>query len=350
VTSVETEVVLRYPDPRGRLAHVRLVADLFKREPPREFARVDGGWELRLASLPADRFEYQLQLVQASGRTELVNDPASPGAPGPFGEKSVIELPGYARPGWLDDEEATAGRIEPLLLRSRTLHGYVRGLLWSSAGTDPHRPLPLLVVHDGPEYAQFSALLRLLDSAVAEHEVPPMRAALLAPMRGRRNEHYSASGRYANALEQELLPQLARRAPGPPGREARVGMGASLGGLAMLHAHRTHPSTFGALFLQSGSFFRARFDRYERGFPRFDRIARFVGTVLRASDSPDPVPVTLTCGTVEENLANNRAVFAALAAQGYTVGLHEIRDGHNWVAWRDSLYPGLVTLLQHVWP
>jgi enterochelin esterase-like enzyme len=342
-------IVLRYPDPRGRLARVRLRADLLKREPPREFARVDGGWELQLAPPAADRFEYQLELVHPGGRTELVTDPGAPTAPGPFGEKSVVELPGYEPPAWVDDDEAPPGRVRALVLRSRTLRAEVRGLLWSSAEAERGEPLPLLVVHDGPEYAEYSSLLRLLDSAAAERELPPMRAALLAPVAGQRDEHYSASGRYAGALERELLPQLSRRAPTPLGRSARVGMGASLGALAMLHAHRTHRSTFGGLFLQSGSFFRARFDRYERSFPRFDRIARFVGTVLRTTSRPDRIPVAMTCGTAEENLANNRAVFAALAAQGYPVDMHEIRDAHNWVAWRDSLYPDLVTLLQRVW-
>jgi enterochelin esterase-like enzyme len=348
VSATTTGIVLRYPDPRGRLTHVRLIADLFKREPPREFARVGEGWELRLPAPAVDRLEYQLELVHRGGRRELVTDPEAPRAPGPFGERSALELPGYAPPEWLADDDAPPGPVEPIVLRSRALRGEVRGLLWSSVEAEPRRPLPLLVVHDGPEYAEYSALLRLLDSAVAEREVPPMRAGLLAPMRGHRDEHYSASGRYASALQRELLPQLALRAPASRS-EARVGMGASLGALAMLHAHRARPGVFGALFLQSGSFFRARFDRYERGFARFDRIARFVGTVLRATDWPDRIPVTLTCGTAEENITNNRAVFAALAAQGYTVDMHEIRDGHNWVAWRDSLYPELVTLLQRVW-
>jgi enterochelin esterase-like enzyme len=272
-----------------------------------------------------------------------------PRAPGPFGDKSVLELPGYRTPEWLDDDEAPAGRIEPLLLRSRLLHGDVRGLLWTSADAGPDELLPLLVVHDGPEYAKYSALVRMLDSAEAEHELPPMRAALLAPIAGQRDEHYSASARYATALERELLPALDSLAPAPPGREHRVGMGASLGALAMLHAHRVRPETFGGLFLQSGSYFRARFDRHERAFPRFDRIARFVGTVLRAEEWPEAIPVAMTCGTVEENAANNRAVFAALARQGYPVDLREIRDTHNWVAWRDTLYPDLVALLQRTW-
>jgi enterochelin esterase family protein len=126
-------------------------------------------------------------------------------------------------------------------------------------------------------------------------------------------------------------------------------MGASLGALAMLHAHRRHPAAFGALFLQSGSFFRQRFDRYESGFARFGRISRFMGRVLAAERWPDPVPVGMTCGTGEENLANNRATCEALVRQGYPADLAEIRDGHNWTAWRDSFDPTLRDLLARVW-
>ena len=57
----------------------------------------------------------------------------------------------------------------------------------------------------------------------------------------------------------------------------------------------------------------------------------------------------MTCGSVEENLANNRAVAAALAAQDYDVTLEEHPDAHNWIAWRDVLDPHLVALLQKVW-
>jgi enterochelin esterase family protein len=349
MTTVEIEIAFRYPDPLAHLTSVRLVADVLKRQPPHEFTRVDDGWELRLAPPPADRLEYQLELEHRGGRRELVCDPAAPRTPGPFGDKSVLELPGYEAPRWLDDHEAPEGTLRPLTLRSRLLHAEVAGLLWSSAEAEPGAPLPLLVVHDGPEYADYSSLLRMLDSAVAERELPPFRAALLAPVAGERNEHYSASARYASALDRDLLPALVARAPAPPGRRHRVGLGASLGALALLHAHRVRPETFGGLFLQSGSYFRARFDGYERGFPRFERIARFVGTVLRAERWPDAIPVSLTCGTAEENRENNHAVFAALAAQGYAVDLNEVRDAHNWVAWRDSLHPDLVTLLQRVW-
>ena len=63
-----------------------------------------------------------------------------------------------------------------------------------------------------------------------------------------------------------------------------------------------------------GQLLPPRRDAHERGFPRFERIARFVGGVHR--NRPErTIPVALTCGTVEENLAHNRALAEALRAR-----------------------------------
>ena len=337
------------PDPARELDAVRLFGELWKRRPPSEFTHNGEGWELELVPPPeVERVEYLLELVRG-GRTELVPDPTNPlRAAGPFGDKSVLELPGYRLPDWVEDDEAPPAGLRTMRIRSRRLRTVVRGLLWASPGSDPAEPLPLLIVHDGPEYASYSGLTRLLESAAAELELPPMRAALLAPP-SPRDEHYSASARYAHALAREVLPAVARRAPQPEGRRWRVGLGASLGALALLHGHRVHPGAFGGLVLQSGSYFRLRSDRQESGFPRFQRIARFVGNVLRADVWPDPIPVAMTCGAAEENLVNNRAVREALARQGYPAELDEHPDAHNWVSWRDSLHGPLVSVLQRLW-
>ena len=60
------------------------------------------------------------------------------------------------------------------------------------------------------------------------------------------------------------------------------------------------------------------------------------------------IPLVLACGTVEENLAANRALAESLGARGYDVRLHEFRDAHNWVAWRDSFQPHLRKLLERI--
>ena len=299
-------------------------------------------WRLRFPRPPVDRLEYQLELERRDGSRELVLDPRNPlRAPGPFGEKSVAEFPGYARPGWLDSEPPT-GSLSQLRLRSRRLRGSVRTMVWAAAGAEPGRPLPLLLVHDGTETAELTSLVRFLDSLAARDAVGPFRAAFLDPVD--RDGHYSASALYARALERDLLPALE----GPAPASTRAGMGASLGALALLHAHVRHPGLFRGLFLQSGSFFRGRTDRQESGFPHFDRITRFVGTVLRGTGMR-PIPVTLTCGLAEENLENNRAVAAALADQGYDVRLAEVRDAHTWTGWRDAYDPWLAELLERAW-
>jgi enterochelin esterase family protein len=296
----------------------------------------DGAWRLDFPRADVDRMEY---LLAIDGR--LVPDPSNPHhARGPFGDKSVVEWPEYEAPAWLDSV-ADAGPVEPLEIRCRRLVARVHVLLYSTPDP-PGVDAPLLVAHDGPEYADYSGLTRFLDVMSWEERIPPLNAALIQPVD--RNETYSASALYAAALARELVPAIARRVP----HKGRVGIGASLGGLAMLHAHRRHPRLFDGLLLQSSSFFRQRFDKQESTFPRYRRITRFVGTVLRGLDGARPIPVAITCGTAEENRANNEAVAAALRAQGYPAWTALVRDAHNWTCWRDAFDPHLPAVIEAV--
>jgi len=316
---------------------VVLGQELVRPRPGPPFEWHDGVWRLTFPRPPAaDRMEYLLGIDGT-----FAPDPANPlRAGGPFGDKSVVEWPEYRRPEWLDTI-ADAGPVEELELRCRRLVARVRVLLYATP-EPPGAEAPLLVVHDGPEYAEYAALTRFLDAMSWEERIPPLRAALVQPVD--RNETYSASALYAGALVRELLPQIARHAP----HGLRIGMGASLGALAMLHAHRRHPRSFDGLLLQSGSFFQQRFDKQESTFPRYRRITRFVGSVLRGAAAEHAIPIAITCGAAEENRANNEAVAEALDAQAYPVWLAEVRDGHTWTCWRDSLDPHLPALIEAV--
>jgi enterochelin esterase-like enzyme len=348
-------VRFRVPDPDAALEEVRLYQEVRRPRVGPAFTRDPAAaeWVLEFPRPAVDRMEYQLALRYPGAGPVLLPDPANPlRADGPFGEKSVIEFPGYRRPAWL----AAAGRpptpaTTGLAVPSRVLGVRVPVEVWRSPGGRrgrPGDPLPMLVVHDGPEYARYAALLDFLTVATADGRLPPMRAALLAPVD--RNEHYSASPAWSRALVSEVLPALGALAPTPPGRRYLVGMGASLGGVAVLAAARTAPASFGGLFLQSASFFRPVTDDHERQFPRFQRITRFVDDLAAGGrGSAEPAMAALTCGTVEENLHGNRVVRDALAARGWRVALAEHRDAHNWVAWRDTFDPWLVELLQELW-
>ena len=354
-------VTFRVFDPDAALQEVRLYQEVRRPRLGPVFARVGetATWELHFPRPPVDRMEYQLQLRYPDAGPVLTPDPANPRrAQGPFGEKSVIEFPGYRPPAWLTGEDGPlAGPTTGLAVPSRVLGARVPVELWRSPGGRARRGerLPLLVVHDGPEYARYAALLHFLGRATADGRLPRLRVALLAPVD--RNEHFSASPAWSRALVSEVLPVLQALAPTPPGRRHLVGMGASLGALAVLAAARTAPASFGGLFLQSGSFFRPRTDDHERNFPRFRRICRYVDDLAADAVAPlagqpgagEPAKVAMTCGTVEENLPGNRVVRDALAARGWQVGLAEHRDAHSWVAWRDTFDPWLLGLLAELW-
>ena len=228
---------------------------------------------------------------------------------------------------------------------SRPLHATVAIDLWSPPGAADGTPLPLLAVHDGPEYEAQAALTARAARWIEEGRVRAHRIALLHP--GPREEWYSASALYARALVNEVMPALGRAvAVSAPA----VGMGASLGGLAMLHAHRRHPDAFAGLFLQSASFFMPRHDHMEKGFPRFGRIVRFVRGVVREERAFEhPVPSTLTVGADEDNVHNNRRVAAALKLQGYAADLHEAPGGHDYETWGAAIDAHLADLLAAAW-
>jgi enterochelin esterase-like enzyme len=212
--------------------------------------------------------------------------------------------------------------------------------LWAPHGVADGTALPLLAVHDGPEYEERTGLTAYVAQLIDAGRIAPHRVALLGP--GARDEWYSASAFYARALAGEIIPAIGRAVAVT---DAPVGMGASLGGLAMLHAQRRHPEAFSGLFLQSASFFVPRYDHMEKGFGRYGRIVRFVRGIVRDETFEHPVPATLTCGEDEDNLHNNRRVAAALKLQGYDCDLYEAPGGHDWDTWKAAIEAHLADLL-----
>ncbi len=332
------DVVVRYADPGHTASRVSVWAHLHLGDTAMQ--QVAGGWEVRLTDLPVDRLEY---LLDVDG--DLRPDPSNPRrTPGPFGEHSWIALPAYVEPRWLDIRPIVGERV-PLTL-SRTGAGRIDAEIWSPAGTGPNDQLPLLVSHDGPEMDTYGGLTAYAGAMIAEGTLPPIRVALVSPG-PRRNKRYAANPAYSRALTNRVLPALTD-AVATRGRPVLIGQ--SLGALAALHAAWTSPTTFGGLFLQSGSFFTAQLDPQESGFEHWREVTGFVSSVRAATQAaPGAPPVTLTCGTAEENYANNLAMRDHLAGVGMETSWGEVRDGHTWTCWRDALHPHLTDLLTRVW-
>jgi enterochelin esterase family protein len=351
-SAAEDPVIFRVADPDHQLTGVRLSQDVripgdqldFHRDPDNGAGPDHDGWELLIARPPVHRMEYKLELAYPDGGTATVTDPANPlQAPGAFGPKSVLEFAEYTPPAWLT-APGVPGQTTAFDVPAPALDAAVPIQIWSPAEAPDDEPLPLLVAHDGPEYDALSSLTHYLAAGIKGGWLPRMRAALLGP--GHRDDWYSANPRYARVLTRAVLPALAAKVA----ITQKIGMGASLGALAMLHACTRYPDAFDGLFLQSGSFFTPRFDAHERRFGPYPRVVRFVRALnaSRASLPSRTIPVALTCGVIEENVDNNRQLTQTLRAHGYPAELREVPDMHNYTAWRDSFDPDLTALIGRV--
>ena len=176
--------------------------------------------------------------------------------------------------------------------------------LWAPPGLAADSRAPLLVAHDGSDMADRGSLLRW---ATAMSRELPIRVALLDPPNGLRDHWYSANPDYSDHLADVVLPAItARVLTGPV-----IGLGASLGALAMLDLQRRHPGSISALALQSGSFFTTDLDSQESGYSSLRADVRRgpadrAGPDLSTDSAPRPVPVLITCGAIEENRVEQR--------------------------------------------
>lgn len=323
----------RLPDPERRYARVRLDAGLGTAGARPELDWADGAWSVAVDLPPLHRVEYGFEV------TMTVLDPANPASVDTgFGHRSVLELPTYAAPGWVD-RAAPAGTTTAL---ATDVEG-VTAALWSPQDLDDDAEVPLVVVHDGPDYAERGLLTRYLAVLAADRTTPPARALLLTAHP--RETLYAASEEYADALVTQLIPVARQRCA----TSASIAVGASLGALAALHAQWRYPGTFEALLLQSGSFFTPETDPQESAFARWAEVTGFVSEVhaddAAAAELP---PIAITCGGPEENALNNRLLARRLAEVGVTVTHSEVPDLHNFTCWRDALDPALRDLLVSV--
>ncbi len=88
----------------------------------------------------------------------------------------------------------------------------------------------------------------------------------------------------------ELIPAVERSVRVRPGPAGRVCMGASLGGLAMLHAHRLHPDLCAGCTSSRRAFPPASTTTTRAGCAAYPRVVRFVELGPGGARLPHPTP------------------------------------------------------------
>ena len=131
------------------------------------------------------------------------------------------------------------------------------------AGYQSRTRIPFLVVQDGPKLGEPDmSLPSVLDNLIAQHRVPAMVAIMIqngggdAQASERGLEYDTLSGRYAEFIEHEVLPQVQTRyaitlTHDPDGRAA---MGCSSGAAAAFTMAWFHPEWYHRVISYSGTF------------------------------------------------------------------------------------------------
>jgi len=307
------------------------------------FERLDDGntWVLRIELPENSRIEYKFEVVR-DGQEEWIVDPKNPLlATDPFGANSVCQGYGYIRPEWTDhSQDARPGTLDEVSVASAAFGETRHVALYVPARFRRSRRYPLLVVHDGLDYLRYASLQTVLDNLIHRLEIPAMIVALTQSPD--RLVEYTGDPRHARFLAEELLPALAAEFPLLDDPAARGLLGASLGGVASLHAASLYPDRFGQLLLQSGSFAFSDLGHHQKG-PVFDPVVRFVNG-YRKNPFPLAQKIYLSCGIYESLIYENRSIVPLLQAQGMQLHFEEARDAHNWENWRDRLRNALTWL------
>jgi enterochelin esterase-like enzyme len=298
-------------------------------------------WLLTMELPQGSRFEYKFEVVRKGQRELLLDAFNDVVAHDPFGANSVCQGYGYQRPAWtLPEADVRPGSLTQLPVQSRAFEGRRDVEVYLPARFKRSRRYPLLVVHDGLDYLRYADLKTVLDNLIHRLEIPPMVVALTQSPD--RLAEYTGDRRHARFLVEDLLPAMTARFPLLEDTAARGLLGASLGGVAALHAASLYPDHFGQLLLQSGSFAFSDLGHHQKG-PVFDPVVRFMNG-YRKNPFALAHKVYLSCGIYESLIYENRSIVPLLQAQGMQVHFEEARDAHNWENWRDRLRNALTWL------
>jgi enterochelin esterase-like enzyme len=296
-------------------------------------------WYASVELPEGSRIEYQLE-VSIEGRHDRFNDPLNPRrASNPFGESSVCYGYGYEVPDWTQpDPDAREGELIEVSVRSSALRRTTHPKVYLPARFRRTNRYPVLIVHDGSDFLNYSSAKTVLDNLIHRMDVAELIAVFIDP--GNRLVEYANNAAHARYIDSELVPYLEDELPLAGVPISRCLMGSSFGGIAALSTAVRNPGRYGSLLLQSASFVFTDIGTDHGGGEVFDPVVRFVNR-YRANPSRPVDRLFASCGVYEPLIVGNRSMMPVFSEAGLEVRYVESRDGHNWESWRDRLRDGL---------
>jgi iron(III)-enterobactin esterase len=129
----------------------------------------------------------------------------------------------------------------------------------------PGTPAPLLFCHDAMgmhDNKPAPYLPTILDNMIADKRLPAMVAVMVMPSNQRSLEYDTVSGKFAEFVEAEVLPRVAKECNVTFTKDpnARATLGGSSGGAAALSMAWFHPELYRRVLVFSGTFVSLRND------------------------------------------------------------------------------------------
>lgn len=236
----------------------------------------------------------------------------------------------------VDDGSASAVSLQQYQWDSALLSNSRKVWIYATGESDnAQRPLAILL--DGQFWANQMPIAGPLQQLTDAGKLPPAVYLLIDIIdREHRSRELPCNPQFWQAVQQELLPQVAQWAPYRQQADSTLVAGQSFGGLASVFAALHFPETFGNALSLSGSFWWP-----ERGNP--------YGWLLQALDSclapKQPLRFWLEAGKREGLILQaNQQLEQKLTAAGYQVNYLPVEGGHDALCWRGGLLDGLQAL------
>jgi enterochelin esterase family protein len=271
-----------------------------------------------------------------------------------WGDASVIELPD-APPmsGHAIRYDVPQGAVIERTFSSEHLGNERAIWIYTPAGFDQvEGTFPMLIQFDGDRCLDVHNLPAMLDSLIADGEIPPIVAVMVGNVE--RNKDLPCNQAMADALADELIPMLREEFRIAEGPASVIAAGQSYGGLAAAWVALRRPDAIGNAYCQSGSFWWLP-EVAELTFPPALGVAPAYGWLpAQVAQWPvAPVRFFMEAGLLEAGntgvapslLSVHRHMRDVLTAKGYDVTYREYPGGHDFYVWRGLFPDGLRHLL-----
>lgn len=195
---------------------------------------------------------------------------------------------------------------------------------------------PVLYATDGAWYAEQGQLPELIQQLRAAGKIRSLLLVLVDARDpadlsiNRRHQQFMCNQQYAAFFRDTLMPAVQQQYQPSTARTDRVILGLSFGAINAACFGLLLPNQFANLAMQSPG--------------NKDHLA--VLTKLYQQQPLLPLKMSLSFGTLNDNLGAGRKFHQLLQKKGYDVAYQEVRFGHNWHNWQ----PLLDDVLIHFFP